>query len=856
MPTPTRQLLSQTSYDANGSTTVWDFSFAGGYISQLHVKASTLNKATGLVTQMPLVPANFIGPYQISLTPAIPAGTELTIYRDTPKATPIVNFADRSALTEVSLDTNARQAIFAAAEYSDVATIVVDSVSEITNYAAGAGSSALDAAASAASAAGSAATAASNANALITPYVAAAAASAASAAATQVAINHKYRGALASDPATRTDGTPNQVGDEYFANGSLPKLKKVFNGATWQASDIATANLAATGGSGLVGTIAEGIGAVARTLESKLQEIEKTPEDFGAVGNFISDDATAVENWLNHCALYGVRAKAKNKYLLGRKITVSNIDSLVIEGEGPAVTQFKRADGVVSASFTEMFSLINKIGGGSKVSIRGIHFDGNARGSPVNVNIGSVVGVFQTGEGIVGKDVTISAALPGSLKFSRFMSTFNAAESITGSVSGATATVTTQVNAYVFQQSHCVRFGPVGGNGFASIAVDNCTSNDPTADVFGVGGNGVNTYGDLIFTNLVCSNRNRVRGDVVVTGGYRSLFVNKVNTFSVEIELNAYDAALAHTTLISDVVTEQFDLAAEGSTDATGYPPAKISNVIANQFVFLSNFDADLVNVGFNVKSPIRFVRGKWRFQGGRFTAKAGFVGTELYYFAAAGTNPRQLEFDGTEMSADAGVTGIARYFFDDNSFGSEGTVQSPVIHRNVKFRGATIRSAYFRSGEFEFDGCTHEYAGPAILQSTASAAGVVNELRLIRNRITDAAGFLWEPPISFGAEGMPVKVWMQDNTSSTLGQVIGFTRYDKVAAPHGTATAANAVLAFKLLDRACESIAAPTTGKWLKGQLIWNSAPEPSGKIGWVVTTSGAAGSSAVFKAFGAIDA
>lgn len=58
-------------------------------------------------------------------------------------------------------------------------------------------------------------------------------------------------GALASDPATDPLGNQPTVGDEYFNTTS--NLLKRFNGATWQASDINTANLAAPSGSSLVG---------------------------------------------------------------------------------------------------------------------------------------------------------------------------------------------------------------------------------------------------------------------------------------------------------------------------------------------------------------------------------------------------------------------------------------------------------------------------------------------------------------------------------------------------------------------------------------------------------------------------
>lgn len=107
-------------------------------------------------------------------------------------------------------------------------------------------------------------------------------------------------GALAADPVVDPNGNPPTVGDEYF-NTSMNLLKR-FNGVTWQASDIATANLAATGGAALVGAddgasgslwttvagfiafllsslgssvigfVQAGVGAIGRSVQSKLRE--------------------------------------------------------------------------------------------------------------------------------------------------------------------------------------------------------------------------------------------------------------------------------------------------------------------------------------------------------------------------------------------------------------------------------------------------------------------------------------------------------------------------------------------------------------------------------------------------------
>lgn len=120
MATATRQLLATTYYDTDGTTTVWDFSFSGGYLDKAHVKAYT-QSALGVRTVVEITLGMFLGPYQLEITPALATGNVLVIYRDTPKTAPLVDFADGSGFTEISLDTTAKQAVFIGAEADDAA---------------------------------------------------------------------------------------------------------------------------------------------------------------------------------------------------------------------------------------------------------------------------------------------------------------------------------------------------------------------------------------------------------------------------------------------------------------------------------------------------------------------------------------------------------------------------------------------------------------------------------------------------------------------------------------------------------------------------------------------------------------
>jgi hypothetical protein len=151
MPTPSRQLESLTSYPADGVQTAWNFTFSGGYLDQAHVKAYSLSPL-GVRTDIPVTSGMFSGTYQLTITPAVAAGYELTIYRDTPTAAPMVDFTDKAQLTEVDLDTTIKQAVFSAAESQDALSIVSDYLATAGTYTDSALASKNAAAASAAAA--------------------------------------------------------------------------------------------------------------------------------------------------------------------------------------------------------------------------------------------------------------------------------------------------------------------------------------------------------------------------------------------------------------------------------------------------------------------------------------------------------------------------------------------------------------------------------------------------------------------------------------------------------------------------------------------------------------------------------
>jgi hypothetical protein len=91
-------------------------------------------------------------------------------------------------------------------------------------------------------------------------------------------------------------------------------------------------DLTGSSGSSLVGFMPSGTGAVSRTVQAKLRELGKSPEDFGAVGDGVTSDQTAIQAWIDSVPTsagstdpgWVLRPSPGKKYTLTAKITIGN----------------------------------------------------------------------------------------------------------------------------------------------------------------------------------------------------------------------------------------------------------------------------------------------------------------------------------------------------------------------------------------------------------------------------------------------------------------------------------------------------------------------------------------------------
>lgn len=124
-----------------------------------------------------------------------------------------------------------------------------------------------------------------------------------------------------------------------------------------------SADLSASTGSSLSGHIASGTGATARTVQSKLRDTVSVA-DFGAVGDGVTDDSTAIQNAINSLANGGIVSFPVGKYYVASTISVTSNVTLQgvlgsVGGQAHSSQNFNNINNIIYLASTATIEVLN-----------------------------------------------------------------------------------------------------------------------------------------------------------------------------------------------------------------------------------------------------------------------------------------------------------------------------------------------------------------------------------------------------------------------------------------------------------------------------------------------------------------
>ena len=345
------EFLASNEFPGNGVTTLFNVSFKGNrpdagsgtvpYLNPADVKGQIITPATPTSPEVVVdTPVTYVGPNQFSVTPAVPVGKILRLYRATQDEYALVDYQSLQTVSEADLDLSNRQLVFIVQESRDLAVRAdidagnaVDLAYEAINTANAAADVAAEALGTANSAAGAAAAAVSTANASVTTANNAAAAAA----------------QASADAADAQAAAESVVG---IANGAVTTANAATNAAN---TAINTANNALA--------VASGISSTADAALAAASAATTTANNALSVANGI--DAKA-QSALDSAAAANATANSANTTANNALTTANGIDSTAntaLANANTAVTTANAASSAAAAAQTTANNAMPKAGG-------------------------------------------------------------------------------------------------------------------------------------------------------------------------------------------------------------------------------------------------------------------------------------------------------------------------------------------------------------------------------------------------------------------------------------------------------------------------------------------------------------
>ncbi len=264
--------------------------------------------------------------------------------------------------------------------------------------------------------------------------------------------------------------SPSTVDDYLRTHAAF--IKQVDGGA------VKAADLAATGGSALVGFQQAGAGAVARTAQSKLRE-SVSVKDFGAVGDGVTDDTAAIQAAINSLPSGGTVLFPQGTYIATS--FGASVNGIRMIGDGVNATTLKLKDNTNTT-----FVYFGSVDGGEFAHMT---IDGNVANNASMIDKGALQianskNVFAHDFHIKDYDckgVTITSGTGGTVEqihVSSFSVTNCNEQAVIVDATGGTARRVTISNFTVYDHNHA---GIAVNDGATDVAISNAVIDCNTA---------------------------------------------------------------------------------------------------------------------------------------------------------------------------------------------------------------------------------------------------------------------------------------------------------------------------------------------------------------------------------------
>ena len=383
---------------------------------------------------------------------------------------------------------------------------------------------------------------------------------------------------------------------------------------------------------------------------------------------------------------------------------------------------------------------------------------------------------------------------------------------------------------YDWEHCHAILLYPTSHLGIRNVNIDNLYFNDLIADGISFSGNKNYTFNSVNISNVLSQNRKSTRSDICTTASFNTMNIVNCDLDKLEFETNSTAENCTHIVNINNCIirdTLDIDINKAGNMS----PTVKVNNTQVFSRIYLAYANISFDNCHIKLTETTRLVKGYFKFYNTTFEKGDDFTIVEYktFLYMADGGTDASVEFVNCDMLMNNNKGTLEYFLYKFHSTEGNKVIFNNCVF-NMDFGLINGRSGYYEitNNKFYHDGVN------CIIDNTKTDRK--NTLILKNNYCFSENGKLVQMPIGSGR----LDVFSKNNYTKTLGNVLYFTRFDKITSLRGGT--GNIINIIELDD--FESDVVPTTGQWIKGQKVYHTNPKDD-CIGWVCVANGNANAS-----------